>query len=152
MFNILGSLMYFGAYQAKCKISKSIGGSLLRQDHLLCLLCFFNCSIIQFLLFQVKEDGGDHLVKVLLGIRCLCLSPLSWFWNKKFYTNDLSLNKSLLDPQNNGSMFLRIQSNLVGSTEAEPRLNCLCFPWSDEIMRLLFPAHISNYSWVLTLK
>lgn len=89
MFNILGSLMYLGAYQAKCKISRSIGGSLLRQDHLLCLLFCFNCSIIQFLPLPVEEDGGGHSVKVLLGIKCLCWSPISWFGNKKFYINDL---------------------------------------------------------------
>lgn len=79
--------MYVGAYQAKCKISNSTGGSLVRRDHLLCLLGCFNCSVMQFLLLQV-EDGGGHSVKVLLGIKCLCGSPSSSFGNKKFFTYD----------------------------------------------------------------
>lgn len=79
--------MYVGAYQAKCKISKPIGGSLVRRDHLLCLLGCFNCSVMQFLLLQVVEDGG-HSVKLLLGLNCLCWSPFSSFGNKKFYADD----------------------------------------------------------------
>lgn len=53
LFNILVSLMYLGAYQGKCKISKSSGGSLLRLDHLLCVLLRLLSYVISLL--QIED-------------------------------------------------------------------------------------------------
>lgn len=57
LFNILVSLMYLGAYQGKCKISKSSGGSLLRQDHLPRLLL----RLLRYVTSSLQNEDATQL-------------------------------------------------------------------------------------------
>lgn len=60
--------MYVGAYQAKCKISKPIGGSLVRQDHLLCLLGCFIALLCNFFCCKLRKTEAATRLKNYLAL------------------------------------------------------------------------------------